>query len=508
MADETTPTTTTYKVTDGPLTIRTAASGTALYNKLQTGDVITVKTDSRTEKGGYVWWEHDAGWSAERSIDGSSIFMTAVTEQSTSVLDQLDDGDDSKSTESATTESTTTETKYFEVTDGPLKVRTSPTGTALSRQLTTGERISVDPTSTTETNGYIWWKHDAGWSAERSVDNRDVFMKEVSSLKVETTDTEAMQEETQTAREKVVLPELSGTVAFQVAQDVKVRNKPSTDPQGWIIKTLSRGTSINCNTDTVTEADGYYWLEHDQNGWSAWQDVYGETVFMAEPGSIPGLVYIGPDGPDVTGLPGYQSLITRLPVNLDDTDWWQYFGNNVFAYVNGKSYNYDGYSQGLHGGLDFGNSARSGIPVYAGLEATYIKTIVSPPNNKVILESGDFTIIYQHVINMAGFSSGQTLSPDTQIAQIHHSSQGGWNHLHFEIRYMNEAWIVNPLALMAPELVKQIVTKFDPTKANVDWTKTNSVYNFFYKDDVWDKWITPLDQPVIKRAGSVIGPRA
>lgn len=37
--------------------------------------------------------------------------------------------------------------------------------------------IEVDPDSRTEADGYIWWKHASGWSAEKSTNGRQVFLQ-------------------------------------------------------------------------------------------------------------------------------------------------------------------------------------------------------------------------------------------------------------------------------------------------------------------------------------------
>src|SRR5512135_3388709 len=42
---------------------------------LQLDDHITVNAASRTEVDGLVWWNHMQGWSAERTLDGGTIFM-------------------------------------------------------------------------------------------------------------------------------------------------------------------------------------------------------------------------------------------------------------------------------------------------------------------------------------------------------------------------------------------------------------------------------------------------
>ena len=139
-------------------------------------------------------------------------------------------------------------------------------------------------------------------------------------------------------------------MSLQVAQSVKVRGTPSTDSRELVIKTIARGEVLQCDMDTLTEANNYYWVRHD-SGWSAIQSVNGKTVFLAEPGSIPGLIAIGADGPAAEDLPGYKELFTALPVRLDDIQWFQYFGNNMFALRNGKSYGYDRYSQAYMAGL-------------------------------------------------------------------------------------------------------------------------------------------------------------
>ncbi|PJF26779.1 MAG: hypothetical protein CUN53_06550, partial [Phototrophicales bacterium] len=46
--------------------------------KLVRGDVIETDPASRTEASGYIWWQHDLGWSASRAIDGSVVFMEQV----------------------------------------------------------------------------------------------------------------------------------------------------------------------------------------------------------------------------------------------------------------------------------------------------------------------------------------------------------------------------------------------------------------------------------------------
>src|SRR4051794_5233625 len=67
-----------YRVVADTLAIRTQPQLGDQFKTQQTlkrNDLITVNDDSRTEAAGYVWLKHDAGWSAERTSDGKTIFL-------------------------------------------------------------------------------------------------------------------------------------------------------------------------------------------------------------------------------------------------------------------------------------------------------------------------------------------------------------------------------------------------------------------------------------------------
>lgn len=464
-----------YKVTDGPLTIRKEADGEKISKKLAQGDEIKALSDS-VNKGGFNWVQHKDGWSALSDDDETEVYMTDISNRDPNAP------------------------RIFRVWSASISIREAPNGKRLAEKLYGKTEINVEPQSKTEAGGYIWWKHDKGWSAERSVNGRAVFLKEVFDSPA----SGGVQ-----AAKKVELPDTwKGTMTMQVAKNVKVRGKPSTDPRGLIIRSVKRGKVLDCDMDNIVEADGWYWARHDL-GWSAIQSIDGKTVFLAEPGSIPGLVAIGKDGPKHEDLPGYRTLFARSPVDLADTHWFQYYGNNMFAMRHGQAFGYDKYSQALHGGLDFGNSTGNSIPVYAGVEAEYVRTEMRPKNNRIILQKDDYTIIYQHLINLRSFTKGQVLTPDTVLGDIEQKSpNGGYEHLHFEIRFMTE-WIVNPLALFSKELYEAILKQFDPSKPNDSYQKDfpESKFNFFYISEKWTKWGSPLDQPVLNLYKGPIGPR-
>lgn len=82
------------------------------------------------------------------------------------------------STPATTTTSTSAvEAKKFEAT-GKVRIRSSASlrGQHLGWLNATTE-IEVDPNSRTEADGYIWWQHAGGWSAEKSSNGRQVFLQ-------------------------------------------------------------------------------------------------------------------------------------------------------------------------------------------------------------------------------------------------------------------------------------------------------------------------------------------
>jgi hypothetical protein len=396
-----------------------------------------------------------------------------------------------------------------------------------------GNTINVDVSTRTEAEGHIWVKHIRGWSPERTVSGDDVFLIDAEKSAFfqpgethpapeppddarpeDTTETVpdappkepekvAVAKTTETPKVEVkpavdddaqakVVVSAPKTAQLEARATVNIRSKPSANAS-LVDKKLVPGSMVDYDPENEVEADGYVWVEHE-DGWSAVRTVDGSSVFLVEPGAP-----VNAGAPTPASLPGYRTLIERLPVSMDATVWFQYFGNNVFAYTDGADFNYDGYSQGLHGGLDFANK-KGGIPIYAGVHCQYETLLRRSPNLQIWTRQGDYTFIYQHITNVRPFEQGQAITPDTVIAEIEPLP---WFHLHFEIRYKDE-WIINPLWLMPDALVHQITGKFDPQTPG----RWPSDLKFFFKNKRWAKWITPLDQPAIKRRGSLIGPKA
>ncbi len=67
-----------YRCVVGALTIRTqpkVADQFKTSGQIKLNETITVNEDSRVEADGFVWLQHNRGWSAERSIDGKQIYL-------------------------------------------------------------------------------------------------------------------------------------------------------------------------------------------------------------------------------------------------------------------------------------------------------------------------------------------------------------------------------------------------------------------------------------------------
>jgi hypothetical protein len=287
---------------------------------------------------------------------------------------------------------------------------------------------------------------------------------------------------------------------------VNIRTLPDTDA-AKAGGQLQLGQQVEVVIESRTVNDGYIWWQHSL-GWSVESSADGSKVFMRE---------IIPDtdkakGTAVVNMPSSASitlptgtkipqtiLFQRHPVDLADTKWWQYFGNTRFAYnlctdkvpVRQRMYF---YCQGLHGGVDYGNST-PGVPIVAGINGVIEKVELGAKSyspNCVRIKAGDFTVIYGHLGNVPALAVGQTVVPETPLGKI----EGTQCHLHLEVRYKN-TWIINPLLVMSTEMTNAIIAKFKKD---------------FYSDANWTQWQTPFDQPVLKSSAPdkavIIGPRA
>lgn len=63
----------------------------------------------------------------------------------------------------------------FEVIDGPLLVRTAPSGDAVA-EMAVGERFLPDLSQQLVMDGFVWIKHDGGYSALHRIDGSERYV--------------------------------------------------------------------------------------------------------------------------------------------------------------------------------------------------------------------------------------------------------------------------------------------------------------------------------------------
>jgi murein DD-endopeptidase MepM/ murein hydrolase activator NlpD len=371
--------------------------------------------------------------------------------------------------------------RTFRVINAPLNIRNAP---GINGTTVIGT-FAVDQTFTEigeprEVDGFRWIQHERGWSAERSLNDGRIFAEVVAAQ-----DTVAPRSELRRTL-RVVAPLLN------------IRSVPSLSATR--LGVLFSGERLT-EVDEPREADGFRWFKHER-GWSAERTLDSKELFATEVQPAPPL-----NLPERLELPNGNAcplleLFTRMPISLAQTQWIQYFGNTRFAYSLTTDRNVQRrraylYSQGLHGGVDFGSNGVE-VPVFAGMtgqvSVVRLNTDMYAPNF-VMIVNGSYTVVYGHIANVA-VSLGQQVTPDTRVGMIDVLHNGSNAHLHLEVRYQGQ-WIVNPLLFMRADLRQALLSKFD---------------NYALEFQPFDKWQTPLDQPVLQlmnpAQASVIGPAA
>jgi len=259
---------------------------------------------------------------------------------------------------------------------------------------------------------------------------------------------------------------------------------------------LELNARIAVERETVT-AGGYVWRKHD-DGWVIEGKAAKPELYLIPLSEDPNLQHAGPPVtlPDAGITLDLPPLFTTLPVPLAETTWVQYIGNTRFAaYLREQSnerrraaYN---FCQGLHGGLDFGNTGRNDAPsmVRAGVVNGIVSEVAANSNlyrpGVVRIKVGIFTISYGHMVNVRKLTVGQQVRPDTILGEIDLKEQF---HLHLEVRVRVDRrdYVINPLNVMPPALRDPLLAKF------------SAFDQHFYHDEMWQQWGTPLDQPVLK----------
>lgn len=121
-------------------------------------------------------------------------------------------------------------------------------------------------------------------------------------------------------------------------------------------------------------------------------------------------------------------------VQREKIDWLQWFGGTNTAKDKGRLFNYDGYCQGYHCGIDIG--AAWATHVRSGVYGKVVST-TSEGGGKVFVRKNDYEILYQHLTDVK-VTTNQLVTPDTIIAGIGNptgnKNDGNW-HVHIEVRF-------------------------------------------------------------------------
>ncbi|HLV35457.1 MAG TPA: SH3 domain-containing protein [Spirillospora sp.] len=447
---------------------------------LQHGTEIVVDADAWTEKDGFRWWAHGSGWSAETALASGLSFMEDLTPEVAPVSAPPIEEPEAEivaagEIEPAPSPAPAVPLKRFRVI-ARLKVRSQP---GLGQQginavLNAGVVIESRADSWREVDGYVWWQHGTGWSAERSLDGRQRFMQDLTpDIPRADPDTPKPPPVPVPPPAPAPLPDMPQRYRV-VALGVTIRDEPNTNA----IRTgrLRQGEELLIDPGKVVESDGYVWVRHS-DGWSAVRSLDGKEELML----------------NIDTLPLLGALFQRLPVRIEETEWVQYYGNTSFAYRHGRLHSYHKFSQGLHSGLDFGKFTRNPTnpTIFAGVDGLFDGRGLKYGPNRVDVLVGDYRIIFGHVGSPCRLPRRTPIKPDTVMGLIENTQL----HLHLEVRY-RDRYILNPLLFMPPAMADAFISKFPPAA------------NTFVQTGSWNRWLTPLDQPVIRLGGEVIGPTA
>jgi hypothetical protein len=451
---------------------------------LNQGSEILVDADAWMETNGFRWWFHGAGWSAETSLETGLQFLQDLTpEIPRAAAPPVDEPGSFQPPDAEGVDTVPAPNiiprKLFRVLSPTLHVRSQPSlgQRASSSKLRAGQEIDPRADAWREADGYVWWQHGAGWSVERTIDGRQRFLLDLNPevARIETDDlTRAPTPRPTVPRPGPRPDELQ---RFRVvALGVTIRDEPNSD--AIRVGRLRQGEELllSDHPSYRVEADGFVWRRHEQ-GWSAERSLDGKEEYLLS----------------IDALPLLGQLIRRHPVRLEEIDWVQYYGNTSFAQRYGIYHNYHRFSQGLHSGLDYGVFSRSAAnpPIFAGLEGLFAGRGLKYGPNRVDVLVGDYRIIYGHIGRPVRLPRQALVKPDTVMGVIENSRL----HLHLEVRY-RDRYILNPLLLMPPDLADEFISRFPPEPQT------------FVRTDLWQKWLTPYDQPVIRLGGEVIGPTA
>jgi hypothetical protein len=258
-----------FQVTDGPLSVRSTPSATGVrVAELPNGTLIEVEAGSRTEAGGFIWWKHKHGWSAEGSVTaGSNPFMRRTQAPDSAVA--------------------VGKTRHFRVVNGPVSVRVNPdSGSSKTGELPNGTIIEALSDDVTVSGGFRWVRHARGWSALGRNDNSAPFMLPTSAPEPAPVTSEPAPVAPVTPAPVTPAPEPVAPAPAPAPQvryfrvvDGPVSIREQANPNSKKLGELSNDTIIEViPTSRTVNGEFVYW-QHDK-GWSAERRLTAGQPFM------------------------------------------------------------------------------------------------------------------------------------------------------------------------------------------------------------------------------------
>ncbi|MFN7210251.1 MAG: peptidoglycan DD-metalloendopeptidase family protein, partial [Aggregatilineales bacterium] len=154
----------TFRVINAPLNIRNAPgiNGTRVIGTFAVDQTFTEIGEPR-EADGFRWLQHERGWSAERSLTDGRVFAEVVA------------------SEPVTTPPTAAR-RTLRVNTPVLNIRRAPSLSAPVLGIAfSGERLT-ETGEPREADGFRWFQHERGWSAERKLDSSESYAVEVQEM--------------------------------------------------------------------------------------------------------------------------------------------------------------------------------------------------------------------------------------------------------------------------------------------------------------------------------------
>jgi RHS repeat-associated protein len=214
--------------------------------------------------------------------------------------------------------------------------------------------------------------------------------------------------------------------------------------------------------------------------WDRYAGMMNNPVRYNDPSGHSATDDCGPDNIRCGGIkdPKMPFMFEKLPVNEEDIDWVGWYGGTEYAhtdhekYQTGKdNYNYDGYCQGYHCGIDIGGGW--GDPIMAGVNGQVVVYWSAGSNGgwKLALLVDGYIVRYEHLSSInPNLQLNQIVSPDTVIGFMGNptNTRGNGNyHLHLEVRFNSTGLngpndyrdrAVNPLTHFTGENINVLVS--------------------------------------------------